>query len=153
MLKENAVRIGKRIARQLKAHYERAFCGRDETAMTMDLADPTAVLLATAEAFERAGIRIAAYGGLVLAAYGTPRETKDADLAVRLVTPEDFVILKILSTRERDLEDASTVLGELCGRIDSKFLEQEVAELAREMAEHDVAGRYQQLRGLVSNRT
>lgn len=199
--------------------------------MTMDLGDPTAVLLATAEAFERAGIRIAAYGGLVLAAYGTPRETKDADLAVvaatgaealaalsasgiealiafdrvrfggnrvtrltllpeaggpslntvdlveplstryaqgvyaralagslrgaplRLVTPEDFIVLKILSTRERDLEDGSTVLGALSGRIDSKFIEQEVAELAREVPEHDVADRYQRLHALVGQRT
>jgi hypothetical protein len=199
--------------------------------MTMDLSDPTAVLLATAEAFERGGIRIAAYGGLVLAAYGTPRETKDADLAVvaatgtqamaalsaagiesliafdrvrfggnrvtrltllpeaggpslntvdlveplsvryaqgvyaraltgtlrgvplRLVTPEDFVVLKVLSTRDRDLEDAATVLGALSRRIDSYFIEKEVAELVQELTEHDVAGRYQQLRALVGNQT
>jgi len=194
--------------------------------MTMDLADPTAVLLATAEAFERAGLRIAAYGGLVLAAYGTPRETKDADLAVvaatgtealaalsaagiesliafdrvrfggnrvtrltllpeaggpslntvdlveplsmryaqgvfaralagtlraaslRLVTPEDFIILKVLSTRDRDLEDASTVLTALSGRIDSVFIEQEVALLGGEITDHDIAARYERVRAL-----
>lgn len=27
--------------------------------------------------------------------------------SLRLVTPEDFVVLKVLSTRERDLEDAA----------------------------------------------
>ena len=69
------------------------------------------------------------------------------------MTPEDFVVLKILSTRERDLEDASTVLGALFGRIDSTFIEQEVAELAREVSEHDIADRYQRLRALVSKRT
>ena len=52
--------------------------------------------------------------------------------SLRLVTPEDFVVLKVLSTRERDLEDAATVLSALSGRIDSEFIDQEVAELARE---------------------
>jgi len=72
---------------------------------------------------------------------------------LRLVTPEDFVVLKILSTRERDLEDAATVLSTLSGRIASRFIEQEVAELAREVTEHDVAARYQKLSGLVRNLT
>jgi hypothetical protein len=49
--------------------------------MTLDLADPVAVLLAAADALGKAGIEVAAYGGLALAAYGTPRETRDADLA------------------------------------------------------------------------
>ena len=56
---------------------------------------PTAVLLATAEAFERAGLLLAAYGGLVLATYGAPRETKDADLAVVAATGTEA--LKALS--------------------------------------------------------
>jgi len=29
------------------------------------------------------------------------------DKAVRVVAPEDFIVLKLLATRERDLEDAS----------------------------------------------
>jgi hypothetical protein len=49
--------------------------------MKLDLNDPTAVLLATADALTRAGLSVATYGGLALAAYGAPRETKDADLA------------------------------------------------------------------------
>ena len=50
--------------------------------MTIDLNDPVAVLLAALQALARAGIEAAAYGGLALAVYGEPRETKDADLAV-----------------------------------------------------------------------
>ena len=188
--------------------------------MTLDLADPTAVLLAIIEALTRAGLEVAAYGGLALAAYGTPRETKDADLAavavtgsraqealraagiealiafdqarfggnrvtrltllpgadatglntadlveplssryaqavlaraydgslrgvrLRIVTPEDFVILKVLSTRERDLEDAAAVLAALTDRIDSSLIDAEVTVLAREIPTHDVLGRY-----------
>ena len=56
----------------LKAVYGDAF----------DLNDPIAVLLAVVQALEHAGIEGSVYGGLALAAYGEPRETKDADLAV-----------------------------------------------------------------------
>src|SRR5215813_2531653 len=48
----------------------------------VDLGDPVAVLLAAVEAFRAARIDCAVYGGLALAAYGEPRETKDADVAV-----------------------------------------------------------------------
>src|ERR1051325_3351179 len=50
--------------------------------MQIDLADPTTVLIATSQALENAGLQAAAFGGLALAMYGEPRETKDADLAV-----------------------------------------------------------------------
>ena len=48
----------------------------------MDLNDPTTVALLAADAFEAAGFEYALYGGLLTAAYGEPRETRDADLAV-----------------------------------------------------------------------
>jgi hypothetical protein len=48
----------------------------------MNLDDPTAVALLAAETLGRAGIEHALYGGLLLAAYGAARETRDADLAV-----------------------------------------------------------------------
>ncbi len=187
---------------------------------TIDLNDPVAVLLAAFQAFEQAGIETAAYGGLALAVYGEPRETRDADLAVadvsgtqgeaafraagfdvilafdrlrfggqflsritiiggaagslntadlveprspryarqvlarslegllrqqplRVVSPEDFVILKILATRDRDLEDAVTVVRSLSNRIDMELIERELATLAIEISDHDVMGRWQ----------
>ena len=48
----------------------------------MNLDDPTTVALFAAEALGRAGIEHALYGGMLLAAYGAARETRDADLAV-----------------------------------------------------------------------
>src|SRR6266567_6621228 len=188
--------------------------------MTIDLNDPVAVLLAALQALERAGIEAAAYGGLALAVYGEPRETKDADLAVagvsaaqgeaalraagfdvilafdgmrfggqvvsrltlvggtagalntvdlieprspryghevlarsltgslrqaplRVVSPEDFVVMKILATRERDLEDASTVVRSLASRIDMDLIERELEALAIEISDHDVMSRWQ----------
>lgn len=181
----------------------------------MDLNDPIAVVLAVTERLRAAGIRHAVYGGLALAVYGEPRETRDADVAVagvdtevaadalsgiaavsvsfervrfggNLVTrlalvgggelntadfveprssrfanealrralsgslrgkpvdvlaPEDFVLFKLLSTRDRDLEDARAVLVALKERLDVSFIQAEASMLAREIPDHDVSGR------------
>ncbi|HEY6175416.1 MAG TPA: nucleotidyltransferase [Kofleriaceae bacterium] len=61
---------------------------------------------------------------------------------LRVVSPEDFVILKILATRERDLEDARSVVEKQRGRIDAALVEREVAQLAAELTGHDVRGRF-----------
>jgi hypothetical protein len=49
---------------------------------------------------------------------------------LRIVSPEDFVLLKVLSTRERDLEDARIVLAALAGRLDDELIEREANTLA-----------------------
>jgi hypothetical protein len=183
----------------------------------LDLDDPISVVLAATAAFDRARIPALVYGGVALAIFGEPRETRDADLAVvgtsaaagkaaleligvtvatafedvkfggvsvsrlsligggqlntvdlvtprsprygaalmlrpltgelagqqvRVVTPEDFVLLKVLSTRDRDVEDARTVLAALHGRLDLALLDREASMLAVEVPDHDVAGRY-----------
>lgn len=185
----------------------------------MNLDDPTAVALLAAEALGRAGIEHALYGGLLLAAYGAARETRDADLAVagasvasaarsleasglhttvafertafgglwvsritliggtdpsglntldlveprskayaeralrraltstlraqpiRLLTPEDFIVFKVLSTRELDLDDARSVLASLGAEVDRALIGSELQTLARELTEHAVAER------------
>jgi Nucleotidyltransferase of unknown function (DUF6036) len=191
--------------------------------MTIDLADPTTVLIAASRALERAGLQSAAFGGLALAMYGQPRETKDADLAVfamelasaeaalreaeldvlrafervtfggllvsrltliggiagslnvvdfveprsswyarevqgraldtslrnqplRVVSPEDFVILKVLATRDRDLEDARTVLGALAAQLDFELIERELERLAGEISDYDFLSRWCKVR-------
>ena len=187
---------------------------------SLDLNDPIAVLLAASEALSAAGIEAAAYGGLALAVYGEPRETRDADLAlsatateactaaleaaglepvvtfdqmcfgghridritllpgaggtglntvdlvvpgdaryarealeravagelrgrpIRVLSPEDFVLFKLLSTRERDLEDAAIVMRRLASDLDSGLIEQEVARLGPVLPEADLEARY-----------
>jgi hypothetical protein len=188
----------------------------------MDLTDPTAVALEIAEALQRERVDHALYGGLLLAAYGQARETKDADLAVahadaaatasllrrrlglhctvaferrrfgglavsrvtliegdelntldlvepgdpayaaralerspsstlrkreiRVLAPEDFVIFKVLSTRELDLEDAASVLRTLGPDLDARLLEREIGGLAASVGPHPVLERWERAR-------
>lgn len=186
----------------------------------VDLNDPTTVALLAADAFEAAGHDYALYGGLLTAAYGEPRETRDADLAVvdvsalqaqraldargvrslitfedvkfgglivsrltllgatadtglntidlvrprslryaalavtravasmlrdrrvRVLTLEDFILFKLLSTRERDLEDARSALGRSGAVLDAPLIESEIVNLAPELSDVDVRGRW-----------
>ncbi len=185
----------------------------------MNLTDPTAFELDIAEVLQREQIDYALYGGLLLAAYGQARETKDADLAVvgldaeatssllardlrvhtnvafdrrvfgglkisritmiegdelntldlvepkntqfarralerapastlrdrdiRVLAPEDFIIFKVLSGRELDLDDASSVIRALGTQLDMKSIEQEIARLAESEISHPVHERWQ----------
>jgi len=185
----------------------------------VDLKDPTTAALLAADALEKAELRHALYGGLLLAAYGEPRETRDVDLAVvdlatqaardalakagidsevsfeetrfggllvarlmllggeatlglntvdlvrprsaryaeaalgravsaplrdrtvRVLTPEDFVLFKLLSTRDLDLDDAVSVKRRGEG-LDEDLIRREVAALAREIPDFDVRRRH-----------
>lgn len=177
----------------------------------VDLSDPTSAALVAVEAAERIGAEYALYGGLLLAAYGEPRETRDVDLAVaalgadamrssltelgysvapnfegvvfgglvvdritllgseddtglntldlvrprsprlarealerapvgplrnrkiRVLSPEDFVLFKLLSTRDRDLTDARSVIKRSRADIDLDWIEREARSLAAEL--------------------
>jgi hypothetical protein len=188
----------------------------------MELTDPTAVALEIAEVLEREAIDHALYGGLLLAAYGEARETKDADLAVvrgdasrtasllathlglhcrvafekrsfgglwvsritlieaeelntldlvepvdgdyaaralarsplatlrkqeiRVLAPEDFVIFKLLSTRELDLKDAASVMRSLASDLELDLLEREIGDLAARIDSHPVRDRWDRVR-------
>jgi hypothetical protein len=189
----------------------------------LDLNDPTTAGLLAAEAFERAGIAHAMYGGLLIAAYGEPRETRDADFAMvdatareagaalklagldtslsfegtrfggltisrlallgsagtsglntidlirprsaryaaaavaraeeaflrgrrlKVLTPEDFIAFKVLSTRDKDLDDAASVLRRSGDLVDGTALEVEIESLAREIPDAGVPGRYAEI--------
>jgi len=60
---------------------------------------------------------------------------------LRVVAPEDFVLLKILATRDRDLEDARSVVTQQRGRLDVDLIGAEIEALSRELPDHDVRGR------------
>lgn len=186
----------------------------------MNFDDPVATVLRVARLLDRADIAHALYGGLAVAAWGVPRETKDAAIAVvsadlgllidllrrdhvqavaafervrfgglwisratllgaepdtglntvdlvepasaryasaaieralraplrdqevSLLAPEDVVIFKILSTREKDLEDAAAILRELGEQIDVAGISAEIRRLAGEVADHEIETRW-----------
>lgn len=60
---------------------------------------------------------------------------------IKIVTPEDFVLLKALSTREKDLDDARSVLAALTGRIDVGLLRAEAGLLAAEISDYPIVDR------------
>lgn len=188
----------------------------------MDLTDPTGLALEIAEVLGGEGVEHALYGGLLLAAYGEARETKDADLAVvradapqaatalerrlglrctpafdrrpfgglrigrvtliegdelntldlvepadpayavralgrslsstlrerriRVLSPEDFVVFKILSSRELDLRDAASVVWGLGAELDVAQVEREVERLEEALRFHPVRARWDRIR-------
>lgn len=67
------------------------------------------------------------------------------DREIRATSPEDFVILKVLSTRERDLEDARSVLETQRTRLDEALMREEINELIDEIPDHDIRGRFASL--------
>ncbi len=62
------------------------------------------------------------------------------------VSPEDFVLLKVLSTRDLDLEDAASVVRNLMETWDDGLVQEEAERLAIEIPEHDVLGRLAEIR-------
>jgi hypothetical protein len=64
---------------------------------------------------------------------------------IRLLTPEDFVVFKVLSTRELDLDDARSVLVSLGAEIDRGLIESEVATLEREEPDHPISERWRRV--------
>jgi hypothetical protein len=61
---------------------------------------------------------------------------------IRAASPEDFVILKVLATRERDLEDARSVIETQRARLDEALIRLEIKQLLDEIADHDIRGRF-----------
>ena len=69
---------------------------------------------------------------------------------IRVLAPEDFVVFKVLSTRDRDLEDAANVLRAHSSRLDHARIASELAALATEISDHDIAARFDRVRDLGS---
>lgn len=64
---------------------------------------------------------------------------------IRVLSPEDFVLFKVLSTRDRDLEDARAVLRASDLPLDRSFIDAEAMRLAADIPDHDVTGRLARL--------
>jgi len=64
---------------------------------------------------------------------------------IRLLTPEDFVVFKVLSTREQDLIDAESVLSSVGAELDRGWIESEVAALQRVVPDHPISERWRRV--------
>jgi hypothetical protein len=64
---------------------------------------------------------------------------------IRVLTPEDFLVFKVLSTRERDLQDAASVVRRSGARLDQAQVEADLAELGRALPDHAVDRRWREV--------
>lgn len=61
---------------------------------------------------------------------------------IRATSPEDFVILKVLATRDRDLEDARSVIERQGARLDHALIRMEIEQLSAEIPDHEIEQRF-----------
>jgi hypothetical protein len=73
-----------------------------------------------------------------------------AGRTLRVLSPEDFVLFKILSTREIDLVDAAGVLKRNAERMDLSLIDSNARSLARAVRHHDVRGRWASVKARAS---
>ena len=64
---------------------------------------------------------------------------------VRVCTPEDLVLYKIVSDRPRDLDDVRGILRRMGRELDRGYLDPRVERLAEATEESEVAERYSRL--------
>ena len=69
---------------------------------------------------------------------------------IRIVAAEDFVVMKCLATRDKDLDDAASVLRRTGALLDIEAVAREVEILAAELPDVDVRGRWESVRSRAS---
>ena len=67
------------------------------------------------------------------------------DRPIRVLTPEDFVVFKLLSSRERDLDDARSVVQALASELDHASIGSEVRILAASLTDVPVLDSWRSL--------
>lgn len=70
---------------------------------------------------------------------------------IRVVSAEDFVVMKCLATRDKDLDDAASVLRRTGALLDLGAIDREVETLASELPDVDVRGRWAAVRSRDAN--
>ena len=79
------------------------------------------------------GVRIDVIFALLPFELEAIRRAKDvtiADRTVHVVTPEDLILMKIISERPRDAADAEAIVRRRIGELDQAYLEPRIRELA-----------------------
>jgi len=77
-----------------------------------------------------------------LAAIRRARKVTLAERAVAVVTPEDLILMKIISDRPRDVADAEAIVRRRAADLDRAYLEPRVRELAVALERDDILERW-----------
>ncbi len=72
------------------------------------------------------------------------RRTRIGDGDVCVCTPEDLILMKIVSTRPRDLDDARGVVSRRLRELDLAYLEPRIHELADLLERPEIDGRWEE---------
>lgn len=120
-----------------------------------------------AAALESMRIDYMIVGGIANAVWGEPRATIDVDVIfallsferdavhratrvvfgdrdVRVVTPEDLLLMKIISDRPRDLADAEALTRRRADTLDRAYLEPRLREFAESLERPEILTRWTQ---------
>jgi hypothetical protein len=67
-----------------------------------------------------------------------------AGRSIRVCTPEDLILLKIISDRPRDLDDARAIIARRRHKLDLAYLEPRVVEMSRLLERDDILARWRE---------
>ncbi len=70
------------------------------------------------------------------------KEVSASGRTIRVVTPEDLVLMKIISDRPRDLADAEAIVRRRIRELDRGYLEPRIRELALALETDDISDRW-----------
>jgi hypothetical protein len=72
------------------------------------------------------------------------RDVRIADRPVRVATPEDLILMKIISERFRDIADAEAIVRRRIGELDLAYLEPRIRELAAALESDAILDRWRE---------
>jgi hypothetical protein len=75
------------------------------------------------------------------------KEVTIADRTVHVVTPEDLILMKIISERPRDVADAEAIVRRRIGDLDLAYLEPRIRELATALESDAILNRWRKWTG------
>jgi hypothetical protein len=64
-------------------------------------------------------------------------------IEIRVAAVEDLILMKLISERPRDLDDARRLLRRFRGSLDAKYLEPQLSEFAEVLGRPDIVEIYQ----------
>ena len=104
----------------------------------------------------RSGVRIDLVFGLLPFEEEAVRRAASVDAAgrsVRVCTPEDLILMKIISDRQRDLDDARAIVRRRLSELDLEYLEPRIAEMATLLERDEINSLWHKWKAEAAGRT